>query len=70
MSTTIEFILYLTIFLLEVVYLEIFIFQDLYSGEIILPVTLQISNFSLLQTISTMRILKVFYFILKVAQNN
>lgn len=70
MSTTIEFILYLTIFLLEVVYLEIFIFQDLYSGEIILPVTLQISNFSPLQTISTMRILKVFYFILKVAQNN
>lgn len=55
---------------MEVVYLEIFIFQDLYSGEIILPVTLQISNFSLLQTISTMRILKVFYFILKVAQNN
>lgn len=70
MSTTIEFILYLTTFLLEVVYLEIFIFQDLYSGEIILPVTLQISNFSPLQTISTMRILKVFYFILKVAQNN
>lgn len=70
MSTTIEFTLYLTIFLLEVVYLEIFIFQDLYSGEIILPVTLQISNFSPLQTISTMRILKVFYFILKVAQNN
>lgn len=57
MSTTIEFILYLTIFLLEVVYLEIFIFQDLYRGEIILPVILQISNFSPLQTISTMRVL-------------
>lgn len=66
MSTTIEFILYLTIFLLEVVYLEIFIFQDLYSGEIILPVTLRISNFFLLSGQSA----RCVYFILKVAQNN